>query len=118
MLERLLARFGFYRRTWDRPSEHRDIDPVARANRWTSFYNEPGGLGEVIQGIRRAYFEQIGSLRPGDVDGLKALAMGDLIARSLDGAVKVIIETGELEKQAHEHAAKIAALSPSMRRRL
>jgi hypothetical protein len=118
MLDRILARFGYTRTVWAVPSGHRDLDAVVRADRWVQFYNEPGGLGDMIQGIRREYFEQVGGLRAGDADGMRALAMADLIARKLDGTVKLIIETGDMERQSRQHAAQIAALPEAMRRRL
>lgn len=118
MIEAILARFGYHRRTWDRPNGHRDSDAVAKAHRWMNFYNEEGGIGDLIAAIRKEYFEAIGSLVPGNTAGLEALAMADLIARKLDGAIKLIIETGDLERRAQEHAAKIAALPLAQRRRL
>lgn len=118
MIDALLARFGYFKRTWDVRSGHRDADAIAKAHRWQAFYNEPEGIGQMIETIRKAYFAKVGSIKPGDTDTLQALGMADVIARELDAAVKAIIDTGEMERQANEHAARIAALPEAMRRRL
>ena len=122
MIERLLARFGYVRkdsRVWDEETRHlKDSNQVARSHRWITFYNEEGGIKDMIAGIRRAYFEKVGSLKPEDTAGLQALGMADKIAREIDAQVKAIIDAGKIEAAQQDHAARIAALPTAQRRRL
>lgn len=116
MIDRLLARFGYWR--WPERNANRDSDAVARGQRWMAFYNEPHGLAEMLATIRRGYFERAGQLKPGDVAGLQALSVADRICAEIDGAVRVIIVEGDVAAQANVHADKIAALPEAQRRRL
>lgn len=114
-LNRLLARYGYWR--WPKATNQGD-DPVARGQRWRSFYNETGGLADMIRELRRGYFEKAGHLQPGDIQGLQALSLADRILAEIDGRVRTIIVEGEAAAREREHAAKIAALPEAMRRRL
>lgn len=118
MIDRILAYFGYYKRDWVKRNGVRDADALARANRWISFYNEAGGIKDMIEGIRRSYFEKVGGLKPGDEEALAALGMADRIARELDSSIQAVIDSGKLAKQAKEHADKIASLPEARRRRL
>lgn len=122
MIERLLTRFGYVRkdsRAWDDETRFlKDSNRVARAHRWIAFYNEEGGLKDMIAGLRRSYFEKVGTLKPDDVAGLQALGMADRIARELDAQIKTIIDAGKIEASQKEHAARVAALPVAQRRRL
>lgn len=116
LLDRILARFGYWR--WPTKSGQRDSDAIARGTRWQAFYSEKGGLEDVIAGIRRAYFEKAGQVKPGDIQALMALSLADRICAEIDGAFRVVIVDGQVAAQAQEHADKIAALPAAMRRRL
>lgn len=118
MIDRLLARYGYFKRDWQRPNGHADIDAIARASRWQAFYNEPGGVADLIAGIRKSYFEKVGNLKPGDTDALQALATADRICRELDAAICAVIDTGKLEQEARKHTDQIEGLPRSQRRRL
>jgi len=122
MIERIFARFGYVRkdsRVWDEETRHlKDSSKVARAHRWITFYNEEGGVKDMIAGLRRSYFEKIGTLKPDDLAGLQALGMADRIAREIDAQVKAVIDAGKIEASQQDHAARIAALPAVQRRRL
>lgn len=122
MIERILAYYGYVRkdsRVWDEETRHlKDSSKVARAHRWITFYNEAGGLKDMIASLRHSYFEKVGSLKPDDTAGLQALGMADRIAREIDAQAKSIIDAGKVEASQAEHAAKIAALPEAQRRRL
>jgi len=112
LLARILAYFGYVRadavRTYTRLNN--GTDAVARGQRWQQFYAEDGGLADMIAKLRRDYFEKVGSLKPGDVEGLKALAMADRIAREIEREVQTVIETGKLRSQDATHTNKIASI--------
>lgn len=115
MIDRLLRRFGFWR--WPAGANN-GSDPVVRGERWMAFYNEDGGLRDMIAELRRGYFEKAGQLRPGDTDALQALSVADRILAEIDDRVRVIIVEGEAAAREREHAARIAALPAAARRRL
>ena len=107
-VERLGAIIG---RDWDAlPRTRMGGDAIARGERWESFYREEGGLADMIERLRRSYFEKVGSLKPGDHDSLVALGMADRIAREIEQQVRQVIDTGKIEASAKGHANKIAAI--------
>lgn len=122
MIARIMAWFGYVKdtpRVWDTErTTTRDQDALVRARRWIAFYQEDGGIGDMIASLRRSYFEKVGTLKPGDHEALAALAMADRIARELDAQVKAIIDAGKIAEAYKEHADKIAALPAAQRRRL
>lgn len=115
-LDRFLHRFGYWR--WPVAWASKGTDPVARGNRWMAFYHEEAGLAEMLQLLRRGYFEKAATLKPGDIDGLMALSLADRIIGEIDGQVRMIIAVGEQAARERAHADKIAALPEAMRRRL
>lgn len=116
MIDRLLARFGFWR--WPEANGHRDTDPVSRGNRWQNFYGEEGGLSDMLTAMRRSYFERATQAKPGDTDTLLALSLADRIVAEIDGQVRAIIVEGEVAATDRKRADQIAALPEAMRRRL
>ena len=115
MIDRLLRKLGYWR--W--PAQwHEAGDPVQRGQRWQAFFHEEGGLDDMLQAMRRSYFERAAQLRPGDTDGLVALSLADRIVAEIDGQIRAIIVEGESAAADRERAAKIAALPEAMRRRL
>jgi hypothetical protein len=91
-------------------------DVVHRANRWREFYEEDGGLRDVLDTLRRAYFDRAAELMPNDTSALLKLGMAGKIVAQVDDHVRHIITAGRLEKAAQDHAERIARL-PEARRR-
>jgi hypothetical protein len=91
-------------------------DPIHRANRWADFYNEDGGLKEVLQTLRQAYFDRAADLMPNDTSALLKLGMAAKIVDQIDAHVLHIVSAGKIEQAAQDHADKIARL-PEARRR-
>ena len=122
MINSILARYGYVKRetrAWDtQGADLKDVDAQSRAHRWIAFYQEQGGLRDMIIALRHAYFEKVGTLRPGDMDSLAALGMADRIVREIDSQIKEIIDAGKIEAVNKEYADKIAALPEAKRRRL
>lgn len=116
MIAALARRFGYWK--WPIAWHAKGIDPVARGNRWMAFYNEEAGLQEMLQLLRRGYFEKAATLKPGDVAGLMALSLADRVIAEIDGQVRAIIVQGEVAATERAHAEKIAALPEAIRRRL
>lgn len=91
-------------------------DIIHRANRWREFYEEEGGLKDVLGTLRRAYFDRAGELMPGDTAALLKLGMAAKIVEQLDAHIRHIVAAGRLEQAAQDHAERIARL-PEARRR-
>lgn len=119
MINKLLAKYGYYKRDWGgAPVDKKDIDAQARAHRWIAFHDEQGGIGDMLRHIDKVYFDKAAELAPGDIEGLKALSMASQIARQIHSHVKQIIDSGLIERSNQEHADRIAALPEAQRRRL
>ena len=91
-------------------------DIVRRANRWREFYEEEGGLKDVLETLRRAYFDRAGELMPGDTAALLKLGMAAKIVEQVETHIRHILTAGRLEQAAQDHAERIAKL-PEARRR-
>ncbi len=91
-------------------------DIVHRANRWREFYEEEGGLKDVLETLRRAYFDRAGELMPGDTAALLKLGMAAKIVEQVETHIRHILTAGRLEQAAQDHAERIAKL-PEARRR-
>jgi hypothetical protein len=109
MIERILARYGYVKaKPHEFPRINNGDEAVSRGRRWEAFYSEVGGLADMIEGLRKGYFERVGNLKPGDTDGLQALAMADQIARHIDGQVRLVIESGKLAQSQKEHLDNVS----------
>jgi hypothetical protein len=91
-------------------------DIVHRANRWREFYEEDGGLRDVLDTLRRAYFDRAGELMPNDTAALLKLGMAAKIVDQVDTHIRHILTAGRMEQAAQDHAERIAKL-PEARRR-
>ena len=91
-------------------------DIVRRAHRWREFYEEEGGLKDVLETLRRAYFDRAGELMPGDTAALLKLGMAAKIVEQVETHIRHILTAGRLEQAAQDHAERIAKL-PEARRR-
>jgi len=91
-------------------------DIVHRANRWREFYEEDGGLRDVLDTLRRAYFDRASELMPNDTAALLKLGMAAKIVDQVDMHIRHILTAGRMEQAAQDHAERIAKL-PEARRR-
>jgi hypothetical protein len=82
-------------------------DPLHRATRWKAFYEEAGGLDDVLSALRRAYFERAQSLGAKDTDGLLKLSIADKIAAELDAHIRYIIDGGKIEQDRKAHVERV-----------
>ena len=84
-------------------------DKLHRAGRWKAFYDEEGGLRDVLDGMCQAYFERHASLGVKEHDKQYALSLANKVARELQAHIVAIIETGKLEEH-RAHARRIEEL--------
>lgn len=92
-------------------------DPIQRGRRWAAFYEEDGGLRDMLDALGTTYIERMSALEPWDTEKLAKLAMANKIAKQLDGFVMEIIGSGDVAAAAKRHREKIEAL-PLRKRRL
>lgn len=96
-------------------------DPIIRANQWRQAYSEEGGLKDIFEGMRSAYFRRAGKLDPSlppDVraNALERLSFASNVVDMVEDHVRSIIDSGKLEEHNALQAEKIAGL-PEHRRR-
>lgn len=92
------------------------IDPVARAQRWKLFYEEEGGLKDILETLRVAYLERLSSVEAYETDKLSKLAIASKVTRAVDAEIRQIIEAGTVEGSRREHVKKIEAIPAAKRR--
>jgi hypothetical protein len=83
------------------------MDPKARADRWSAFYNEDGGLRDMLRGLRMAYFERAAGLSARDTEGLWKLSIASKLVDELDRQIGAVIGSGDIAAQQEEHLARI-----------
>jgi hypothetical protein len=91
-------------------------DALHRAVRWQSFYEEEGGLKDLLNTLRQAYFDRAADLMPNDTSALLKLGMAAKIVDQIDAHVTHIMTAGKIQQAAQDHADRIAKL-PEARRR-
>ncbi|AEI37722.1 MAG: hypothetical protein ABF461_04340 [Zymomonas mobilis subsp. pomaceae] len=94
-------------------------DPILRARRWQSFYEEAGGLKDILSDIGTSYIQRMSAIAPWEPEAerkLLRLSMANRIVGQIDNLVQVIIGDGQLADQAQEHARKIENLPERKRR--
>jgi len=91
-------------------------DPIRRAQRWRAFYDEEGGLKDMLEEISKTYLLRMAAVEPWEVGKLSKLAMAHKIAGQIDGFVQAILLDGGIAEQAERHAEKIEALPERKRR--
>lgn len=89
---------------------------IARGQRWQLFYNEDGGLKDILAEIGRTYIERMSSVEPWETDKLSKLAMANKIVGQLDSVVREIIATGQVADHAKAHTKRIESLPAAKRR--
>ena len=90
-------------------------DPIIRANRWKQAYSDDGGLKDMFDGIRQAYFRRAGKLDvtlPADVrmTALERLSFASNVLDMVEDHVRAIIDDGKIEQHNEIYAERIAAL--------
>lgn len=93
-----------------------DEQSVLRARRWRSFYDEEGGLNDMLAAIGRTYIERMSAVEPWETEKLAKLAMANKIVQQVDACVREIIDAGKVAENHIEHVKRIEKLPASKRR--
>ena len=91
-------------------------DPVANARRWKTFYEEEGGLRDILSGLRVAYLERMSSVEPWETDKLMKLAVASKVTQAIDSEIRAIMDAGKVEETRREHIKKIDKIPVAKKR--
>lgn len=94
------------------------VDPIQRGRRWQAFYNEEGGIKDMLAEIRSVYLARLAATDPSNVAGLQVLAQAHRISIEFEGMITAIIAGADVAEAAKERTSRMQALSPAARRRL
>lgn len=95
------------------------IDPnvaIARAQRWKLFYEEDGGLKDIIQDIATAYIERMALVEPWETDKLSKLAIANRVTLEIGKCVQAIIAEGQVAEHARDNVRRIEQIPVARRR--
>lgn len=92
-------------------------DALQRGRRWAAFFEEEGGLRDMLDTLGTTYIERMSTLDPWETDKLSKLAMANKITKQIEGAILYVIGAGNMAAAAKRHAEQIEAL-PTRKRRL
>ncbi len=93
-------------------------DPIHRGKRWALFYDEAGGLKDMLATIKGTYLERLAAVDPANVDQLQVLALAHKVTVQLEGMVQAVISTGTAADAAREWTSKMQAIPAAKRRYL
>ena len=85
-------------------------DAVERGARWEMFYQEQGGLRDMLDGLRREAFEAASEIDPRETQLIAYWAMADRNIRRLQQRIEQVIITGKVKVAEAEQAERNAAL--------
>lgn len=92
-------------------------DAMQRGRRWSAFYEEEGGLRDMLDLIGETYIARMSDIEPWETSKLAKLAMANKIAAQLRGLVLDVIGSGDIAAAAKKRREQIEAL-PDRKRRL
>lgn len=94
------------------------VDPIQRGRRWQAFYDEEGGIKDMLAEIRSVYLTRIAACDPNNTEGLRILALAHRVSVEFDDMIRSIIAGADVAEKAKEYTTRMQGLSPAARRRL
>jgi hypothetical protein len=91
-------------------------DPIMRGRRWDAFFNEEGGLKDMLAEVQRTYLERLSAVEPSNVTQLQVLALAARVTRELEGMVRTIVSGGNVAQAAKEYTTRMQAIPDAKRR--
>ena len=91
-------------------------EEILRARRWKAFYEEEGGLKDMMASLRMAYLERMASVEPWETDKLVKLSVASKVTQAIDNEVQAIIASGKVAEQHNEHLRAMDKLPVAKRR--
>lgn len=84
-------------------------DAVERGARWQAFYEEEGGLRDMLLSIRREAFEAATEIDPRETEKVYYTMMADRNLRKLDQRIQQVIVTGKTEAENRRNLERMNA---------
>lgn len=91
-------------------------DPIQRGRRWEAFYNEEGGLKDMLETIRQTYLDRLAHVDPANADQLRILATAHRVSREFEGMIRSIISGADVAQASKDYTAKMQAIPEAARR--
>lgn len=95
-------------------------DPIIRANQWKNAYEGEGGIRDILDQIRMAYFKKAGRLdglpMAEHAAALHKLALAGRVVDMVEDHIRSYMDTGKIEQANNEYSDKIASLPERKRR--
>lgn len=86
------------------------LDPIQRGRRWEAFFQEEGGLKDMLVEIQSTYLERLAAVDPANTEQLRILAMAHRVSREFEGMIRAIIAGADVAQAAKEYATKMQAI--------
>ena len=87
-------------------------DAIARGEQWRAFYEEEGGLRDMLDAMRVEAFEAASDLPPEETDKIYYWSMSDRITRRLQQRIVRVIPPGQVEAERRESARRNSIAIP------
>ena len=81
---------------------------IATAQRWRAFYDEPGGLSEMLARMTAEHMREAVQCEPWDTDRLKKVALSLKLIGELDQTIRRVMDDGKLAAAAQTGARAAA----------
>lgn len=91
-------------------------DPIQRGRRWEAFWNEDGGLKDMLVEIQATYLERLAAVDPANTEQLRILAMAHRVSKEFEGMVRAIIGGADVAQAAKDYSTRMQAIPAASRR--
>lgn len=91
-------------------------DPIQRGRRWEAFWNEDGGLQDMLVEIQATYLERLAAVDPANTEQLRILAMAHRVSKEFEGMVRAIIGGADVAQAAKDYTTRMQAIPAASRR--
>lgn len=91
-------------------------DPIQRGHKWQAFYNEDGGLKDMLDEIERTYLERMANVSVGNLEALQVMQIAFKVAQEFRGMIQTIVSGAATAEAAKEYATRMQAIPAAKRR--
>ena len=91
-------------------------DPIQRGRRWRAFFDEDGGLKDMLVEIQATYLERLAAVDPSNTAQLQVLATAHRISKEFEGMIRAIINGADVAQAAKEYATRMQQIPAAARR--
>lgn len=89
---------------------------IARAARWQAFYQEAGGLKDMIDALRETHLDALTMVEPWDEPRLRKIGLSMAMVKQLEQTIRNIMADGRIEEHAAAHAERLAEIPERKRK--